>query len=1100
MKKRLMIYPCRRYEDLHKLIRIMKLTTLILLLALIEVSASVYSQTKLLNVKADNSTIESVLKEIEQQSEFFFLYNHQQIDVQQKVDGDYHDKPVDEVLTSILEGTNINYLVKDRQIVLYKGDLETLIGADVNPGTDQQKEISGKVTDENGEPLPGVTVLIKGTSSGAVSDAEGNYILKGVSGNEIIVFSFVGMTTQEISLNNQSQLNVQMSIDAIGLDEVVAIGYGTLQKREITNSVASVKSDEFVKGAVNNVGELIQGKVAGLLITTPSGSPTASPEIILRGIGTLKSGVSPLVIIDGIPGSMNDVAPEDIESIDVLKDGSAAAIYGTRGSNGVILITTKKVHGKTPTTIEANMYYTTEKITKRLEFLNAEDIRSLAADGNIYAIDYGYNTDWQDEIYQTPVSQNYNVSVKSGDSQNNYYANINYKGSEGIIKRSDNNVMTARMEMNSRKFNDKLQINANLIGRLQNYYPGNFATVYEKAITRNPTDRVIDDEGNWVEYPAQNRYENPMAHLYEKEGEVRNTTLKGFGSLSYEIIPDLILKGTGSIEDYTSTQGTYISSKHINTTKNGENGGASRSTYKSRTYVFESTLQYKKVINDQHIINVLAGHSWQNNIYESYNMYNHIFPTDVYTWNNIGAGQGIQQGTATMSSNKAESKLIGSFFRLNYNYDERYLLMASIRREGSSKFGENHKWGTFPAVSAGWNMKNESFMQGVGRLSSLKLRIGYGLTGTIPSDPYQALRKLTFDTSGYVYNNGEWIAGLITSSNPNPNLRWEKKAETNIGVDFGFWKERLSGSVDVYKRKSTDIIWDYEVPSPPNLYTSVVANAGSMENKGVEVVLSAVPVQSENWNWISTANYSTNKNKLLSLSNEEFQNNNPYINAGDAGGAIREYTHKLEEGGPIGNFYGYKSIGVDDDGYWLVETPEGPKTLLDAVEADKQVLGNGVPKHIINWTNSVTYKNWALDVVMRGAFDFQILNQARMLHGVPSEFRRYNVLKGSFDPVYGKELSMDQNATYVSDFLEDGDYWKIHNITLTYNWVPGNKIPAIKRCSVYGSVSNLYTFTGYTGIDPEVTMTNVSARAPGYDYVSRYPATRSFTLGLTVQF
>ena len=906
------------------------------------------------------------------------------------------------------------------------------------------------------------------------------------------------MQSREIEIGTQTTINVQLVVDAIGIKEVVAIGYGTLQRREITNSISSVKSEDFVKGSIKSVGELVQGKVAGLLVTTTSGSPTASPEIILRGVGTLKSGVSPLVIIDGIPGSMNQVAPEDIESVDVLKDGSAAAIYGTRGSNGVILITTKKVRGTTPTTIEVTSYFTTDRITKRLEFLNADDIRSLEAEGNPFAVDYGYETDWQDEIFQNPVSQNYNISVRSGNSKSSYYANVNYKETKGLIKRSDNSVLNTRMEMNSSMFDGKLKINANIIGRLQNYYPGSWNDVYEQAITRDPTDRVADEDGNWVEYPARNRYENPMGHLYEKEGEVRNVTLKAFGNVSYELIPGLTLKATGSIEDYNSHQGTYYTQDHIRTTKNGEGGGASRYTYKSRTNIFESTLQYNKKI-EKHGIKLLLGHSWQNNIYESFNAYNHLFPTDAYDWNNLAAGQGLQEGTATMTSNKAESKLIGSFFRVNYNFDDRYLLMASIRREGSSKFGDNHKWGTFPAVSVGWNLMNESFMDNVSLLSSLKLRAGYGLTGTIPSDPYNALRKLTYDTSGFVFNNGEWIAGLITSSNPNPNLRWEKKEETNLGVDFGIWNERLTGSVDVYKRKTTDIIWDYAVPSPPNLYTSVVANAGSMENKGIEVVLSGVPVKNENWTWTTSANYSTNKNKLLSLSNEEFQNNNPYINSGDAGRATREYTHKLEEGGPIGNFYGYKSIGIDENGLWLVETEEGPKTLLDAVEADKQVLGNGVPKHFVNWSNSLKYKSFELNITMRGAFAFQILNQAQLLHGVPSEFRRSNVLKNSFNDFYG-QLSMDQDATYVSHFLEDGDYWKIDNITLAYNWYPGANLKAIKSCRFFASVDNVITLTGYSGIDPEVTMTNLSARSPGIDYVKRYPATRTFTLGLTVQF
>jgi outer membrane receptor protein involved in Fe transport len=314
------------------------------------------------------------------------------------------------------------------------------------------------------------------------------------------------------------------------------------------------------------------------------------------------------------------------------------------------------------------------------------------------------------------------------------------------------------------------------------------------------------------------------------------------------------------------------------------------------------------------------------------------------------------------------------------------------------------------------------------------------------------------------------------------------------------WNERLSGSVDFYLRKTTDIIWDYPVPSPPNLYTSVVANAGAMENKGVEIFLSGQPVKTSNLTWTTSANYSTNRNKLISLSNDEFENNNPYITAGDAGRATREYTHKLEEGGPIGNFYGYRSVGVDENGMWLVETDEGPKLLVDAVEADKQVIGNGVPRHYVNWNNTVNYKGFDLNVTMRGAFDYQILNQPQLLHGVPSEFRRSNVLRNSFThEVYGL-LSMDQDATYVSHFLEDGGYWKVDNITLGFNWIPGAKLAAIKSLRLFASVSNILTITDYTGIDPEVTMTNLSARAPGIDYVKRYPATRTFTAGFTVQF
>lgn len=983
---------------------------------------------------------------------------------------------------------NISNLIYETKIEDYKTYID-------------QREIRGKVTDENDLPLLGATIVVKGTSVGTTTDLDGNFTLNVPAGADTLVISYVGYGTVEILLEDTEVYNISLTPVASSLDEVVVVGvgYGTLQKREVTNAIASVKSEDFVKGSINNVAELVQGKVAGLLITTTSGSPTASPEILLRGVGTLMSGVSPLVIVDGIPGTMDQVAPEDIESIDVLKDGSAAAIYGTRGSNGVILITTKKIRRETATTLEVTSYLTTDRITKRLEFLDANDIRNLISDGNPFAVDNGFATDWQDLIFQNPFSQNHNVSIRSGDARSSYMANVNFKGTEGLIKRSDNNVMTARLEMTHSMFDNKLKANANIIGRFQNYYPGSWNDVYEQAITRDPTDRAVDDDGNWVEYPARNRYENPMAHLYEKNGEVKNTTLKAYGNISYEIIPGLVTKFTGSIENFSSLSGMSWTHNHINNIKNGQGGAATRSTSQSETKVFESTLQYKGDVDEKFSYTLLLGHSWQENVYESFNGYNHLFPTDVYTWNNIGAGQGLNEGTATLGSYKESSKLIGAFFRANVNYDNKYLFMATVRREGSSKFGDNHKWGVFYAGSAGWNLMNEEFMQDNETFSALKLRIGYGLTGTIPSDPYNSLRKLTYDNSGFVFNNGQWITGLIATSNPNPDLRWEKKAETNIGIDFGFWDNRLIGSFDLYKRKTTDIIWNYPVPSPPNLYTSVIANAGSMENQGIEITISGDPIKTDEFTWTSSANYSTNKNKLISLSNEEFENNNPYINAGDAGRATREYTHKLEEGGPIGNFYGYKSIGVDDDGFWLVDTPEGPKLLLDAVEADKQILGNGVPKHYVSWNNSMKYKNFDLNVTMRGAFDYQILNQAQLLHGVPSEFRRSNVLKNSFEGIYG-QLSMNQDATYVSHFLEQGDFWKIDNVTLGYEWSPGERINFIKKFRFFTSLTNVLTITSYSGIDPEVSLTNLSARAPGIDYVKRYPATRTYTLGITVTF
>lgn len=960
----------------------------------------------------------------------------------------------------------------------------------------RQAKISGIVTDESGTPLPGVAIRIKGATNGSVTDASGKYNISIPDNSATLVFSFIGYTTQEVVAGNRTTLNIRLVAVETSLNAVVVVGYGTQKRERVTTAIASVKSENFVKGAVQDAAQLVRGKVAGLNVITPDANPTNTAQINLRGITTLTSGTSPLVLIDGVPGTLTTVAPEDIESIDVLKDGSAAAIYGTRGTNGVILITTRKVHGETPATVEVNSYVTTQKITKRLNFMNAEEYRQLVAQGKPGAFDYGATTNWLDEITRTPVSQVYNISLRGGSQNTSYIANLNYRNMEGLILRSDNKILYPRIEVTHRMFGGKLRLNANLSGYQQTFFAGTDGDsyrgdVYRNGLTYNPTDPVKDKNGNWTEHTDKTAYANPVSLLMETDGKNQNSNLRTLGTVTYTPVKGLDVMLLGSRDLYNSVRGYYETKRNYSTLRDGRNGYASRGTTRTEENLLELTANYQKQINE-HDFTLLGGYSWRETNYQDYWMQNWDFPTDDFSYNNIGAGLALARGEAPERSYQSRNKLIGYFFRLNYSFQNKYLLMASFRREGSSKFGRNNKYGNFPAISAGWNIRNENFLKTSKVISALKLRGGFGITGTEPNDPYMSLNRLNFDT--YTLINGEWIQVVNPATNANPDLRWEKKEETNIGVDYGLWNNRITGSLDLYRRVTRDLLMDYSVPTPPYLYNTIRANAASMENKGIEFQVNFAAIDRKTLKWTTSLNYSTNRNKLLSLSDKNFQLAAGYFDAGTTEEPIQQPIARIQIGQPIGNFWGFKSVDIDKNGYWIIEGKDGkPKPIADQQADDKQILGNGLPKHYLNFNNSISYKNFDLNITMRGAFGFQILNTPRMFYAAPVMLTRGNLLKSAYDNIYGKRpLADDQSLNYVSYYIEQGDYWKIDNITIGYN-VP-LKNTTVKALRVYTSGSNLATFTKYSGVDPEIGVTGLT---PGLDDRNRYPATTTFTLGVS---
>ncbi|UZR98144.1 SusC/RagA family TonB-linked outer membrane protein [Chondrinema litorale] len=1053
-----------------------------------------------LDVRINDVSLKKAFSRIEARSNFQFLYPND-LDLKQTVNLDENDATLGDMLIHFAKDAKLKFKRVNNTIVVEKSD-SYFNSAPIEEEV-QQVRVAGKViSGENNEPLPGVSILVKGSNNGTTTDINGEYNISVTSGS-ILQFSFIGFVTDEVEVNTQSEINVTLEPDSEQLDEIIVVGYGTQKKTEVTGAVASVKEKDFTAGAMRDASELIKGKVAGLKITNGSGDPSSESSILLRGVSSIAGSTTPLILINGVPGSINDLAPSDISSIDVLKDASAAAIYGTRGANGVILITTKSASRDIPTSLTYSHYSAISSLGKKADFLDAGDMRNLISEGYTLPFeDKEYNTDWLDLITQKGYIQNHNLNLRGGNGTSSYSANVNYMDQEGVFTGSENKEFKISLDLNHYMFDDKLKINVNLLRGNQEFGAlGDGASfnslIYRQALIRNPTDRPLDDEGNWIE-TSRFQYYNPVAMIKETDGIVQNNWTRLTANTTLYLLPGWETNLLLATKRFDQFRGYSETKRHYSNTLNGRNGFASRGDAASKTDNLELTTKYSK-ISGSHKLSAMAGYSYQYIINEGGWASNYNFPTDAYSYNNLGHGQALQDGKASMGSYKNDNTLAGFFGRVTYNFDDRFNVLASIRREGSSKFGNNYKWGTFPAVSAAWTLSNETFLKSASFIDNLKLRVGYGVTGRMPNDSYLSQTVYTYTGTVY-YNNGEWVKGLTAGNSPNPNLRWEKSMETNIGLDFAILNNRVSGAIDLYNKKTTDLLYQYSLPKPPNVSDNVWANVGEMENKGIEILLNTVPVRSEGFEWNSTLTFSYNQNKLTKLSNDLYEIEGDYFNTGNAGDPISFATHRVEVGQAIGNFWGLKTVDITEDGQWVIETSEGEtKTLTEELYNDdnKQYLGNGLPNFNAGWTNTFRYKGFDLSIVLTGAFDYQILNFQRMFYENPTI--NYNMLTTAFDEVYGKAV-LDYPQTYVSYYIEDGDYVKLENITLGYNF-NASKISFIESFRVYASGSNLATITGYKGLDPELAPdANFGILASGNDNRDKYPITQTYTLGLNITF
>ena len=1039
-------------------------------------------------------TLKSAFEKIEKASKYKIAYNSSQLNANRSVTLSKKSDDVFGMLTQLLKGTNCTYELEGNYIIIKPLQKAQTSG----------KKVKGRgvIKDETGEPIIGATVRVKGQSEGTVSDFDGNFTLD-VTDDNTLQISYIGYQTQEFAVGKQHHFSIVLEEDKKILNEVVVIGYGTQKKGDITSSVGSVKSEDFTAGAINDAGQLIQGKIAGLSVTNPSGNPVGGTEISLRGSTTiLGASTNPLILIDGVPGDFNTVAPEDIESIDVLKDGSAAAIYGSRGTNGVVLITTKKSKGNNINEVQYSGYLSLSTIAKKPDFCDADDYRQQIKDGlRDAAWDLGDNTNWIDAITRTGLSHVHNVSFKGGNAQTNYIFNVNYRNLQGIFKRSDKEEFQGRAEVNHSMFDDKLRFNFQLLGNQTGYTAtsdgGSFNTYsWRQALIHNPTEPIKNADGSWHENTGIFNYDNPVSRIYECDGEQKISQTRFSSNITLTPIKELTFNALFSYDKINQEGGYYETKKHISNVRDGMNGYASTGGSSTVTKLVELTAQFHKNFGD-HTIQALAGYSYQESTYSNQYERNYNFPTDLYSWHNIGVGQALKEGLGTEYSYWLDTNLIGFFGRLNYNYKNRYLLMASVRHEAASQLAGTEKpWGTFPSVSLGWRITEENFMKNQKVFDDIKLRAGYGVTGSQPSQSFLGVPLLGY--GDYYLYNGQWIRALQPTQNSNDKLKWEEKHEYDIGADFSILNYRLNVSVDWYYRLIKGLLYDYSVPSPPNLYTTTRANVGEMSNNGLEIMVNAIPVRTKDFKWETTITFSTNSNKLKSLSNDLYQTSSDYFMTGWIEEPIKTESHIVRIGHKVGDIYGFKVVDVDESGKWIYLDKNGNRVNYDDFThsfEDKQILGNGVPKWYLGFNNQFRYKNFDLAINMRGAFGFQIMNGMRMFYENRSR-QDWNRLRSAYDKVFGKAvLNTLCSEEFNSYYVENGDYWKIDNITLGYSFSKINKW--IKTLRLYASVNNAITITGYKGIDPEVS---TSGLAPSYDNRDSYPHTRAFTFGMNVTF
>lgn len=952
----------------------------------------------------------------------------------------------------------------------------------------------GVVTDSQREPLIGAYVKVENTKDGTVTDVNGNFSLK-CNKDATIEISYIGYVTQKLKAS--ADMNVMLENDAKMLDEtvVVGVGYGTMRKSDLTGSIASVQAKDLKQGVITSTEQMLQGKVAGLSVVQSSGSPEAGSTLRLRGGTSLSASNGPLIVVDGIAGvDFNSVQPSEIVSIDVLKDASAAAIYGSRGANGVVIVTTNRQGSDVEKrTMQYNGYVAFASVAKQLDMLSANQWRGYVRENNLGgALDYGADTNWQKELLRTAVTHSHNVNFSTTRKNNGFRASITYNSNEGVIKRNNMERLAGSFSGFQYGLNGHLRMEAGVNANFDKWNPID-SRIFERELNLNPTFPVRNSDGSFAQLNGTNT-ENPVELNTNRTQDNKRHRFLGYGKVELEIISGLKATANGSYE-FQHTTGGLFKPTYAQMEGQSEKGWAQRTYAEYTNRQIEAYFSYDKPFAEEHHLNAMAGYSFLDNINEGFGATRSGFETNAFGYNNLAAGTDYRQ--TDVYSYKSKTKLISFFGRVNYNYAGRYMFTATVRRDGSSVFGANHKWGTFPSASLAWRISDEKFMENTRSwLDNLKLRVGYGVTGNQSGvSAYKSIAVLSASGASYYDSASQtWKNSYVQAQNVNPDLKWESTAQWNVGLDFGFIN-RIHGTLEWYHKKTSDLLWTYPVPQPPYIVGTMLANVGTMVNRGVELTLGANILRTKDFTLDANASLSYNHQEITKLSNSTYQAVG--LQAGslhNIRGLSNTYSQVIKEGYPAGTFWGPKCTGIDDDGKYILDKGE---------DGNGYYLGSAMPKWNLGLSLSATYKDFDLSVAGYGMFGHKILNATRMQLFDASRLPAQNTLDDFITS------GVKDNPTYSDYFIENGNFFRLQSVTLGYT-IPKTKRFGFERIRLYVTGENLFCITGYKGTDPEVYVPDNVLNGPGIDRLitdsqsgdgaTYSPRPRTFSIGLNLSF
>ena len=959
-----------------------------------------------------------------------------------------------------------------------------------------RNQVSGRVTDAAGEPLVGATVVVVGTTTGTTTDIDGNYAINAPAAGQL-KFSYIGYAEQTVEIGTQSVINITLQDDSQVLKDVVVIGYGTMEKKSVTSSITSIKSDDLTAGmGGSTIATVLQGKVPGLTISGSS-SPNSSNGFQLRGVASINASQSPLVVIDGIPGGdMRALIQEDIESIDVLKDASAGAIYGTRAAGGVILITTKRAkQGRV--SVNYTGEFSIESIRKYPDLLSSSEYVEYGL-----GEDYGSDTDWFKELTnELPFSQRHTVSLSGGTEAAQVYTSFMAQDQKGIVIGDNRKDYSGRINARFNLFDGLVEVRANAQFREAERDNRNSSGIFKMAFGLNPTIPLYDPENpsdyNVVGNGISGTSFNPVADIMLRTKNGKDQWLLADATVKINLMKGLSLQGTVGIDKRQYQEYTYVSHDHKESIDNSRRGGASHKFSKDNRVSVEAYANYHRTFAEDHTLDVVAGYSFWQAGGESFSMSNYDFPVDgVGPWD-MGVGSYLTDGRASMDSSKdPRERLLSLFGRANYSYKDRYMATVSFRREGSSKFGPNNRWGNFWAVSGGWRLSNEAFMRDIRWIDDLKIRLGYGVTGNNGFGNGYTTRMYT--ANDMWPTNGIWQPGYGSVRNINPDLKWEEKSELNVGFDFALFDNRLWGKFDLYYRQVNDMLYNVNAPMPPMVHDTVMKNIGSLENRGWEFELGGDIVRSKNFRYTSSVRLSHNKTRINRLGDDGFfLDEVTFPSPGNPGTAVR-----LQNGLELGQFFIYKYAGLDENGKWLIYdknneiVPAIDGSTSNLIAENKHFVGNAIPKVILSWDHTFKYKNWDLSVYLRSWLDYDVFSQVNMYYGLAND-SQLNVLKSA----YTRNRNIKDEKILCDYWLDDGSFLKIDAINLGYTLDLRKWTRYIQSAKLYLTIRDLAVFTNYNGLNPEI---DINGLYPGFEYVndtaSMYPQTTRFTLGVQITF